>query len=77
MECFPILRERVPFSGAVKVSLVEDIHCDCRMPYDNSMDMIQCASCLTWFHSICVSISDVEDYVEKNWRCVKCNEELD
>ena len=33
MECFPILRERrVPFGGAVKVSLEEDIHCNCRMP---------------------------------------------
>ena len=61
MERFPEVRERrIPFGGAVKTSIQEDIHCICRMPYNKATDMIQCSSCLVWFHSVCIDISNVK-----------------
>ena len=72
---FPKLKERrVPFSGAVKYSIKEDIHCICRMPYDNVSDMICCCHCLVWFHCSCISIEDVTEYSKKKWICTKCQD---
>ena len=41
MEQFPIVKQRgLPFGGAVKVSVDEDIQCICRMPYDNTSSVV-------------------------------------
>ena len=75
-ENFPVLRERsVPFGGAIIHSEVEDIFCDCCMPYDGSSsgDMIQCSTCKGWYHSTCINISCVSEYRNKKWFCVKCD----
>ena len=70
---FPKLKERrVPFSGAVKHSVKEDIHCVCRMPYDNVSKMIRCSSCHIWFHCDCINMEDVTQYSRKKWTCRKC-----
>ena len=70
---FPRLKERrVPFSGAVKHSIKEDIHCVCRMPYDNISEMIRCSCCHIWFHCDCINMEDVTQYSRKKWSCRKC-----
>ena len=77
MEQFPIVKQRrLPFGGAVKVSVDEDIHYICRMPYDKTLDMIQCSFCSVWFHGTCVHI-DNTDYLSEKWTCCKCIETND
>ena len=74
MERFPVVKERrIPFGGAVKTSVQEDIHCICHMPYNKATDMIQCSFCLVWFHSVCIDISNVKDYSDNKWFCLKCS----
>ena len=73
MERFPVLKERrIPFGGAVIFSVEEDIFCICRMPYNKTVDMIQCGACSMWFHNNCVAIENVKDYCDKKWLCDKC-----
>ena len=57
----------------MKTSVQEDIHCICRMPYNKATDMIQCSFCLVWFHSVCIDISNVKDYSDNKWFCLKCS----
>lgn len=70
---FPVVKERrIPFGGAVKFSVAEDIHCICRMPYSKIVDMIECGACGIWFHHNCVTIENVTDYCNKKWHCDEC-----
>ena len=72
-----VKQRRLPFGRAVKVSVDEDIHCICRMPYDKTLDMIQCSFCSVWFHGTSVHIDNIADYLSEKWTCCKCIETND
>ncbi len=73
MERFPILRERrIPFGGAIRNFVEQEIHCSCRMPFNKDIDnMIQCSLCNVWFHATYDGVDNVADY-SRNWFCSKC-----
>lgn len=75
MERFPTVRERrLPLGMAVRASVTEEIHCICRMPYDNRSAMIECCSCHVWYHGQCVDVQNIDDYSRVKWWCRECQD---
>ena len=73
LDFFSTIKEHgVPFGGAIRTSEEANIYCTCCMPYDNVADMIQCCLCSMWFHCACVGICELDDYIQKDWFCMKC-----
>ena len=47
------------------------IYCVCRMPNDPQKAMVQCCSCLKWFHiDFCIPDKSVD--LSEKWSCCKC-----
>ncbi|KAM3329078.1 hypothetical protein ACQJBY_026255 [Aegilops geniculata] len=47
-----------------------DRYCNCNMPYNPDLPMIECESCKNWFHYSCLNIAAESE--ETNFKCIKC-----
>ncbi len=52
------------------------IHCVCRMPNDPQKGMVECFSCLKWFHISCC-IKDEGWNSRRKWKCGECSNLLE
>ena len=78
MKCFPKLeRRRVPLGMRVRKSIVDNIYCICRMPNNKTRAMIQCVSCMKWYHKDCMSLDPQGDFKGKRWTCFDCENILE
>lgn len=69
---FPLEKERrTTLSSRVRTSIIEDIHCSCRMPNDKSMAMVRCDFCKYWYHKECEGI-DLDFDLTSKWKCSEC-----
>ena len=50
-------------------------YCICGMPYSGTL-MIQCDSCLDWFHGKCVNVTPTKAKALKEYFCKRCNDSL-
>eukprot|EP01080_Neovahlkampfia_damariscottae_P002488 gene2488-3197_t len=55
----------------------EDVYCFCRQPYNENEFMIQCDSCLEWFHGACVGLDEKTGKKLKKYNCPTCEAVLD
>ena len=73
MTPFPKLVKPKKPSSRCKKSLVRvEIHCSCRMPWDDRK-MAECESCLQWFHQDCEKIDDSVFVNGQEWVCSLCS----
>ncbi|XP_077975501.1 uncharacterized protein LOC144431350 [Styela clava] len=52
------------------------IFCNCRLPYIQNQTMIECTSCLEWYHPECCNTPVPTEALEDckiEWHCEKCN----
>ena len=50
-----------------------EVHCICRMPEVNGVDMIECSNCKTWYHiPLCISVPRDATQSKKEWFCNTC-----
>ena len=73
LQPFPKMGRRTVRLGArIFKSRQITIYCVCHMPNDPQKAMVQCCSCLKWFHIDCCIPDKSVDLSEK-WSCSKCS----
>ena len=73
LQPFPKMGQRTVRLGArIFKSRQITIYCVCRMPNDPQKAMVQCCSCLKWFHIDCCIPDKSVDLSEK-WSCSECS----
>ena len=73
LQPFPKMGRRTVRLGArIFKSRQITIYCVCRMPNDPQKAMVQCCSCLKWFHIDCCIPDKSVDLSEK-WSCSECS----
>ena len=55
----------------IRHTAILEIYCICRRP-DDGTKMIECISCLKWFHLSCMDLRSRKSYKQMKWSCPEC-----
>ena len=69
---FPVTGEERTRS-IITSSQTVDLHCSCRMPEEDNVEMAECDTCKNWYHKHCMNIpNEVFSEQEVHWECKNC-----
>lgn len=68
---FPAVKKR-RIKKRIKKEKMISIYCDCRLPKDEDLPMVQCDTSKGWYHFKCTDLSVIDIPEETNWHCKKC-----
>ncbi len=67
----PFPQQRRLSGGGVKTRDDIEVHCWCRMPELKDFTMIECTSCIKWFHIFCDDANICEENMDDTNGCVE------
>ena len=68
IQLFPAVKKRRIKDRIKKEKMV----CNCRLPEDDNLPMVQCDDYKEWYHFNCIDESTNDITEETNWHCQKC-----